>query len=147
MNDKIMTSAAKKISSKVAERVRSIPLAWKVATTVVLGTVVVATVARTTGDPRGKTFHRTIAKRVPLIVSDSIRWYNTSEQDHDALTKLQHCLYATAFIKAAKHICSDQDIQRLTGVCVEEYINTLEQKRIAVTRLLSSQFPGIEHAS
>jgi len=57
----------------------------------------------------------------------SSQWSNASIEDKDPMTKLIHASFGLAFFNAAKHISSEKDIFRLTGIRSKEFLDTLKE--------------------
>ena len=74
-----------------------------------------------------------VAKGLKQLVQEAARWSTVSEQDSNALLRVMHATYAMAYVNAARSLAEDNDLQRVTGVHVEElhaHVQTAQQASI-----------------
>ena len=67
------------------------------------------------------------------------QWLNTSLQDKNVQTKLQHVYLAAAYLQAARHLVNDATLERSTGLDVHNMQVTIENTQVLVNRDFSRQ--------
>lgn len=90
-----------------------------VTTTCVLLTVLFAFSTKSTSDdPRG----------VPAdLLTQSKQWFEMAKQDSDPTVSYQHAVLSQSFINVARHLASDDEIDRATGLNVRSYTKKVDE--------------------
>lgn len=78
-------------------------------------------------------FSTTFQDKVRELVRESTRWSATAEQDNNAALALSHATYGAAYLKVARSLASDRDLENVTRVNVTELsdiVNNREQRAL-----------------
>ena len=114
----------------------------RTAAVVVCVLLVVAVLSRVlTGRTRTGS-RETQAKAVDLM-RQSLRWHAMSMQDTNPVFGMRHSNYATAYLEAARHLLSDEAIQRTVHKNVHVLKQNITKQQEHMVGLLGKQCPKI----
>ena len=91
-----------------------------------------------------KTYPRYTLRRIKSLLRDAVHWNATSMQDGNPLLALIHSTYAIAYLNTARHIVSDKDIERVTGVQPRELMFELQQYNDTLVKKVVTQCPALK---
>ena len=103
---------------------------WWYGAIITLGVLTVALLSKWSSVQR---YPPRVAKGMKQLLQEAARWSAVSEQDSNALLRVMHATYAMAYVNAARSLAEDSDLQRVTGVRVEElhaHVQTAQQESI-----------------
>tara|TARA_B110000008_G_scaffold257327_1_gene275419 strand:+ start:4228 stop:4641 length:414 start_codon:yes stop_codon:yes gene_type:complete len=76
------------------------------------------------------------------LIEQANKWYNICQQDKHTFYSMQHANYAVAYLHAARHIESDTNLERLTGVDIHKFYKKLDEyQRLQTKEIMSKAYP------
>ena len=73
------------------------------------------------------------------LIRLSLHWREVCLQDTDAILRLQHASMAVAFLRAARMMCSDSELERACGIDVSRLSRKLDSISEDSRNLLSTK--------
>ena len=101
--------------------------------TAVTGFVLAASIAAACSDRKAAGDHATLAAS---FITKAREWLMQSQQDSDVRFKVEHIIYAQAYLDAARSIASDVSIERASKIHIRAFVKQLEKDYDAAMRLV-----------
>lgn len=96
------------------------------ASTVVGGILGLSLLSRMTSGPRASSHGAEVNKAAKELVSQALEWHKMCEQDDSVAYAMHHATLAAAYMNAARLLCSDDILQRATGIDVHDTQRALD---------------------
>tara|TARA_B100001989_G_scaffold251172_1_gene229782 strand:+ start:357 stop:743 length:387 start_codon:yes stop_codon:yes gene_type:complete len=78
-----------------------------------------------------------------LLLSQALKWRKIASQDSQPFIKLQHLIFANAYISAARQISKDSELENITGADLLKLKKVLDQQTQATIDSLNSKCPKL----
>jgi hypothetical protein len=82
-------------------------------------------------------------KTAQKLIKRSMTWHALSEQDTNAMFALTHANYALAYARVAKNLGKRQDVEQVTHLNLEEWIQTLEINQDRMMQRVVHECPNL----
>ncbi len=82
-------------------------------------------------------------RKVKSMVEQATRWHVMARQDTNPLLQLIHSNNALAYAHAVRSIASEQDIEKITGIDINELIYFLEECQSVTVKNVGQQCPNM----
>ena len=73
-------------------------------------------------------------KQLRSLVEDAARYSSDSERDTNKVKRLTNSSYAMAYLEAVRKMCSDSDIEKATGINLNELISSVRYRHRSALR-------------
>lgn len=73
------------------------------------------------------------------LLSQAFHWKKIASQDSQPFLKLQHLIYASAYVDAARRIAKDSELEKVTGTNLLKLKKLLEQQSQTIIDSLNSK--------
>ena len=110
---------------------------------VVAVVVVAALLSKWTASSSPK-YSKRFMKQVHNLVKQSQTWHATAKQDGNPIISLLHADYALAYARIARSLAGDKDIERISGVAVDELLFYLEEDQQQAIQALAQKCPSVK---
>lgn len=67
--------------------------------------------------------------QVKSLILASSQWYEASKKDNNRVAALMHANYAIAFMHSARNLSSDNEIEQIMNISMEQFIQNLESQQ------------------
>jgi hypothetical protein len=104
-----------------------IPEHWRYAMIVVLIVLVIALLAKWMGGSRR--YSAEFLRQIKHLLNDASRMQAMSEQDSNPSVALMHANYALAYANAVRLLLPDDEIRRISGIHMGEFVVVLTQNQ------------------
>lgn len=115
-----------------------IPEHWRYALIVVLIVLVIALLAKWMGGSRR--YSSEFLRQVKHLINDASRMQSMSEQDSNPAVALMHANYALAYANAIRLLLPDDEIRRVSGIHMGEFVVVLTQNQQECFQRLGQQY-------
>tara|TARA_Y100000991_G_scaffold210124_1_gene191086 strand:+ start:259 stop:693 length:435 start_codon:yes stop_codon:yes gene_type:complete len=79
-----------------------------------------------------------------LLLGQALKWKKIASQDSQPFIKLQHLIFANTYIKAARQISKDSELENETGVDLMKLKKILDQHTQATIDNINSKCPKLK---
>lgn len=86
---------------------------------------------------------RRFEQRLSNLVQEAQRWSVASTQDANPLTALMHATYGVAYLRVARSMASDADIERACNLRLDEFAATLGDAQQDALRGVTEACPAV----
>lgn len=62
------------------------------------------------------------------LINNSLKWRKIASQDSQPFMKVQHNMFAIAYINAARHIARDIELEKLTGIDLRKLLKSIDEQ-------------------
>ena len=111
---------------------------------VVVGVLILVAFVSKWGGQRHKAYPPNVIKSCKRLVGQAARWGNAAVQDTVPLLKLVHVNYGMAYVRAARTLADDEELQRITQVDVRELYLLLETQQQDIIKEIIKQCPNLQ---
>lgn len=77
------------------------------------------------------------------LLSHALKWRKIASQDTQPFLKLQHLIFASAYINAARQIAKDSELEKVTGTDLLKLRKVLENQSQLTIDSLNSKCPKL----
>ena len=77
------------------------------------------------------------------LLNYALKWKKIASQDSQPFIKLQHLMFASAYINAARQISKDSELERVTGADLIKFKKLVEQQTQITIDSLNSKCPKL----
>ena len=77
------------------------------------------------------------------LLNYALKWKKIASQDSQPFIKLQHLMFASAYINAARQISKDSELERVTGADLIKFKKLVEQQTQVTIDSLNSKCPKL----
>ena len=91
-----------------------------------------------------KQYSKPFIRKIKSFIEQATRWNAMATQDTNSILQLIHCNYALAYAQVVKNVASDQDIETITGVDINELVYYLEECQSYCIKNIGQQCPKIK---
>ena len=109
---------------------------------VLLGVLVIALLSKWSVGG-GSRFSPKLARDVKSLVTEAARWSAVSENDGNAMLRVLHATYAVAYVNAARTFADDKNLERMSGVRIQELQTQVQAQQQAAIQKVGTACPGI----
>lgn len=67
-------------------------------------------------------YSKPFIRKLKHLIEQATRWNALAQQDTNPLLQLVHCSYASAYAQVCRSVCSDRDIEHITGLDINELL-------------------------
>ena len=89
-------------------------------------------------------YNKRFEKQLKSILEQASRWHVTSKQDSNPLISLIHADYAVANANLLRSLAPEEDIQKLTGTNITEFLYLLEEDQKKAVQSVADQCPSVK---
>jgi hypothetical protein len=93
---------------------------------------------------RANVYSPVFLKKVKLLVEQCTRWNGMAQQDSNPLIQLIHCDYALAYAQVARNLVSAEDIEKITGIDINELVHYMEDCQSYAIQKIGNEAPKIK---
>jgi len=77
------------------------------------------------------------------LLNQAIKWRKIAHQDSQPFMKLQHLVFSSAYISAARQIAKESELEKITGADLSKLKKILEHQIQSTTDTLNSKCPKL----
>lgn len=106
--------------------------------------ILIVTISLLSKWSENKCYSKPFLKKVKSLIEQATRWNAMAQQDSNPILQLIHCSYALSYTQMTRNIVSDQDIENITGIDINELIYYLEECQSYAIKNMGQQCPKIK---
>lgn len=86
-------------------------------------------------------YSKPFIQKVKLLIEQSTRWNSLAKQDSNPIIQLIHCNFALVYAQVARNLVSNEDVEAITGIDINELCHYLEDCQAFAIQNIGSQAP------